>query len=155
DVHWPPAPCSLEAMISALLAGWFSGWATFTSAIVLSSEFIKRIGGWSESVAVLQDFEIGLRAVLNNPIVGFSPESVGIYVRHQSEARVSAARGAAAWRTVFSFLEALADRIKAYNHLEISERYGYCYYHVARKLYQGGWFQCGDEALSRARTFGF
>jgi glycosyltransferase involved in cell wall biosynthesis len=158
SVQRPPASSSLELMVSACLAGW-SGWVqwtTFTSSMVFSSEFIKRIGSWNESVAVLQDFEIGLRAVLKNPRVGFSPESVAIYVQHESETRVSnRIRGTAAWQTVFSFLEALADQIKSHDHPEISRRYGYLYYHVARKLYQAGWLQCGDEALRRARTFGF
>lgn len=159
DMQPLPASSSLEVMVSTCLAGWSSGWVrwtTFTSSMVFSSEFIKTIGSWNESVAVLQDFEIGLRAVLNKPRVGLSPESVAIYVWHESKTRVSnRIRGTVAWRTVFSFLEALAGQIKALDHPEISERYGYCYYQVARKLYQAGWLQCGDEALRRARTFGF
>ncbi len=40
-----------------------------TPGMIFSTDFLKRIGGWNESCLIWNDWELGLRALLHNPLV--------------------------------------------------------------------------------------
>ncbi len=146
----PAATTHAELMIA-----WLTGPNPYTSAMVFRANFLRKIGGWNEDVPILQDFELGLRAVLARPRVGYSPQSLAVYCDHASEGRLSRRIDGRAWQGVVNFLDRQAESIEHLGSDDASRAFGAWYYRAARKLYQAGYFRDGDRALRRARRLGF
>jgi glycosyltransferase involved in cell wall biosynthesis len=152
ELHYPLPDVSSGAIMSSWLDDSCN---PFTAAMIFSVEFLRRVGGWNTSVKVLQDFEVGLRALLAKPLIGISPASIAIYVQNKSPARISRTRNGEAWQTVLSFLERYVDRIENCYDAGTLVQYGVLYYRTARMLYQARSFKAGDRALRRSREVGF
>ena len=56
-----------------------------TTGVIWSKPFIKCIGGWDETLSAWQDWELHVRALLNQPKYGFLLGEVDSYWRRESD----------------------------------------------------------------------
>lgn len=140
---------------SELVMEWLRGPNPCTSSMVLSAPFLRTIGGWSDKVTVLDDFELGLRLLSAEPRIARAPEAIAVYFQWEAPQRLSRRTDAPAWRRVKEILDVHGEWIGSYQCPDLSHAYGRWYYHVARRLYQAGDARAGKEALAAARRLGF
>jgi glycosyltransferase involved in cell wall biosynthesis len=62
-----------------------------TSQMIFRREFITKIGGWNPEIALCQDIELSLRALLNRPKIAILPSSYSVYYRDDFESRMTMA----------------------------------------------------------------
>lgn len=65
----------------ALFEGWMEMDYVNPSAIVWRTDFVRRIGGWDESLARAQDLDITLRATLHKPVIWKNERGAAIHCK--------------------------------------------------------------------------
>ncbi|PZQ94854.1 MAG: hypothetical protein DI533_20960, partial [Cereibacter sphaeroides] len=61
--------------------GWMTGHHYAPVAILLRIDFVRRAGGWDESLARAQDTEMFLRAMFEQPVIRPNMEGLAIYTQ--------------------------------------------------------------------------
>lgn len=134
---------------------WFSGIQNVqTASVGWSTDYLRGIGGWDESIRRNQDGELALRAILLGARFTCSFEGAGVWVNNDSSARITR-------RT--DNLGALIDVIAKFEkmHSEVvsdSARLGACaaqLRRVAKVSYRAGELAVAAEAVAYLRRLGF
>ena len=123
-------------------------------SILWRTDFVRRIGGWHETVRRNQDGELAMRAVLAGALVTTSHQGRGVYVHHQSEDRITKRADVLEWRL------RVGEMILAIPSSVVPEdvkrgavaRY---FYRVALNCHSRGQPGLAGRALARSRELGF
>lgn len=141
--NYPTAP--LEAA-----ERWIKGDMIQTGAVLWRREFLVHIGGWNEKVRIGDDWELGLRALLNQPKIGLEPTAYAIY-NHRHNLGRSAFRTAP--HLLGNTLEIYSDMVQKIESTgdpglmnAIADRI----YGLARYAFCRGYPEIGSAALAKA-----
>lgn len=134
---------------------WFSGIQNVqTASVAWSTDYLRSIGGWDESIRRNQDGELALRAILLGARFTCSSEGAGVWVNNDSSARITR-------RT--DNLGALIDVVAKLEkmHSEVvsdSARRSACaaqLRRVAKVAYRAGELSVAADAVAYLRRLGF
>jgi glycosyltransferase involved in cell wall biosynthesis len=91
DAHGRSMPRVLPRIDSpgVFICDWLSGRFVPPCAILWRADFVRKIGGWDESLRKNQDGELVLRAMLNGALPVQSMIGGGVYWQHTSQDRIS------------------------------------------------------------------
>ena len=76
-----------------------------TNGVVWNTDFLKRIGGWNEELGAWQDWELHLRALIDNPKVIINENLPDNFYRRNVEDSIASRRGE--WHYVKSIAKAI------------------------------------------------
>lgn len=146
----PPVETERQAF-----ANWFDGNWVNPSAVLWRSAFLRRIGGWDESVRVGQDGEVVLRALLQGARLIRNETGCGIYHRG-IEGSVSMTGGVTEAKLA-GHLEVITGMCEAAREKgwgdDLTRNYAALYF-LARKAFMNGHIDLGRRALKAVRDAG-
>lgn len=122
-------------------------------AVLWRTDFVRRIGGWKESVRRNQDGEIVCRAVLAGARMGRSDRGCGVYVQHDSPFRIS--RNRSTFADLCDVAESLLHQpTEALPEARRQKILGDYFYWLADSAFRRGDRDEGRRALGRAVELG-
>jgi glycosyltransferase involved in cell wall biosynthesis len=123
-------------------------------SIMWRAEYLRRIGGWDESIRRNQDGEVVMRTILTGGRFAVSREGRGVYVEHRSPDRITARP-----ENLPSSID-VGEKIFAAQTDVVSARAkreglaGY-FYRISLRFYRTDQIELAERALGRARELGF
>lgn len=134
-----------ELDAEALFDAWLRGPQINPAGLVWEAGFFKKIGGWDESIAINQDGEIVLRALLHRPRLGRLTDGRGLY--HLGHASLSSRHNEA---KLDNYVTTLTGLLEAADRAGFGSRTGgveKTLYGVARMAFRADWDGTGRRAL--------
>lgn len=143
------------------LDGWDAWFGRFvegalpqTGQVVWSTAFVRRIGGWNETLQVTEDLEIGLRASLHRPRILPLTDAFATYNWHAGPERLMFQGIGKRIEAELAQLVELEDRILEVGGDPARQILARRYYNVAALAFREGHAVAGRRALGRARALG-
>jgi glycosyltransferase involved in cell wall biosynthesis len=161
SLHWSPAAGYTRLFVpdyrdhEDVFVRWFGAINHVAiNSVVWSTEHLREIGGWDESIQRNQDGELALRAILlGSPFVN-SAEGAGVWVDDQAAARITTRTD-----NLDSLLlvneKLLAIRSNVVDRTVQVEACAANYLRIAWQCFYAGRDCAGREALERSRRLGF
>ena len=147
--HYDPVP-----LPETIFCNWPTLYSQPPCSIVWRTEFVREIGGWTETRSMKNDDgELVMRAMLSRPTITSFRQGSGIYNAHESPSlskTLSSAQISADLKAIW----ALIERSRGTSFETGLSGLGLYLYTLARAAFQIGDLSLGREALSRARSVG-
>lgn len=118
------------------------------------TDFIRRIGGWTEGLKRNEDGELVLRGVMEGARLAFSSAGRGVYVHHDSADRLTSRTDILDSRLAVGELLLARQSPIIPTQLKVSAVARY-FYRVALNCYSVGRQDLAEASLARARQLGF
>jgi glycosyltransferase involved in cell wall biosynthesis len=126
-----------------------------TAQMIWSTRFLRSVGGWNEAVALGQDVELGIRAVLARPRIQPLRNLFAFYNWHEDPRRLMFQNRLARVTAELESVERLEPRILAFGGERVRNALARRYYELASLAFnEEGGASAGRSTLGRARRLG-
>ncbi len=126
-----------------------------TSQMIFRREFIEKIGGWNPEIAVGQDIELSLRALLGRPkIRSLPPSSYSVYDHHDSAFRITKMPSDRKVISLANIYNSLTKLVARCNDRRVCRGFGERLYALARLLMSIHDYDGAKTCLLNARRLG-
>ncbi len=135
-------------------AGWMDGDFINPSGILWRTDFISRIGGWDESLARAQDFDITMRAMFQAPVIYKNETGAAIHTRVNANS-ITTDQSYKALASRFAAVASLLDRAKGTPFAKFTPQLCREIYHISRAAFRAGYTDLGRMGLRRIHAEGY